>query len=242
MKSNILLKPLGGKAYGSIPHLPGSKHTDVSDRGLDEKGAKWFTDYSSNKDYWYLLEKLDGSSVCVADIGGSLIPLTRSGYSAKTSRYEQHQIFHKWVNENILKFNHLMDGHKINGEWLYQAHGTRYDIFERNQLFVAFDYFIDDIRQPYKTLVDYCREFGLCHAPILYEGHSGIDIKMANNLLGEFGKWGARELAEGCVWRWERFGCEKLKKYPIMMAKFVRPQKEVGKYLKSIPEIYNLVI
>lgn len=44
-------------------------------------------------------EKLDGSCVAVARVDGCIIPLTRAGYPAHTSPWEQHQLFEAWVWE-----------------------------------------------------------------------------------------------------------------------------------------------
>ena len=223
-------KPLGGKAYGSIPHLPGSKFGNREDKGVDEKAARFFIGERKLKptDRVIVLEKLDGSCVSVANIGGEIVPLTRSGYRAITSNYLQHHLFAAWVHEHQDRFERLKKGERICGEWLAQAHGTRYDLRERDP-FVAFDRFEGATRLPYQILIQYCNRNDLSYAPVLYfEYGRGCSVEDALDALGETGEYGALEIAEGCVWRWERDG-----EFPVMMAKYVRPGKEPGKYLES---------
>lgn len=225
-------KPLGGKAYGSIPHLPGSKFGNREDKGLDEKAARFFTGEQKlpKEDRIIVLEKLDGSCVSVANIDGESVPLIRSGYRAITSNYLQHHLFAVWVHEHQERFTALKPGERICGEWLAQAHGTRYDLSDGFDPFVPFDLFIGSIRQPYFALMQYCNHNNLWYAPVIYIGFGiGHAVEDALYKLGETGSYGALELAEGCVWRWERTD----PKFPIMMAKFVRPEKEPGKYLEG---------
>ncbi|MFA5378073.1 MAG: RNA ligase family protein [Dehalococcoidia bacterium] len=222
-------KPLNGKAYGSIPHLPGSKFGNRDDKGIDEKAARFFIDKPGKHDLIIVLEKLDGSCVSVANIGGEIVPLIRSGYRAITSKYLQHHLFAVWVHEHQERFNVLKPGERICGEWLAQAHGTRYDLTGRDP-FVAFDVFVGQIRQPYCVVNQYCNRNDLDFAPVLFWEHgSGCSIGEALLLLEETGHYGALERAEGCVWRWERSDPTVL----IMMAKYVRPDKTPGKYLES---------
>lgn len=68
----------------------------------------------------------------------------------------------------------------------------------------------------------------LRHVPILWWGREACSIMTAMRILGEFGYYGAQETAEGAVWRIERGGrCHAL-------AKYVRPEKEPGKYLEGV--------
>lgn len=223
-------KPLGGKAYGSIPHLPGSKFGNREDKGVDEKAARYFVEKTWKGDKIIVLEKLDGSCVSVANVNGEIVPLIRSGYKAITSKYLQHHYFAIWVHEHQDKFSWLVPGERVCGEWLAQAHGTRYDLNGRDP-FVAFDFFMDNVRQPYGMLAGFCHISKLAFAPVLAmtKDGEGISVQSALFLLGENGKYGATDPAEGCVWRWERSDDE----LPIMMAKYVRPSAEPGRYLES---------
>ena len=63
----------------------------------------------------------------------------------------QHHLFAEWVR---LPYNHdrfysvLCKGERIVGEWLAQAHGTRYRI-TLGEPFVCFDIMVDDTRLPF---------------------------------------------------------------------------------------------
>lgn len=224
-------KPLNGKAYGSIPHLPGSKFGNRDDKGVDEKAARFFLEKAGKKDRIIVLEKVDGTCVSVANINGEIVPLIRAGFPAISSSFFQHRLFAMWVFKNLGVFQSLNPGERICGEWLAQAHGTLYDLQGRSP-FVAFDLFRENERQPYPELMKFCDQ-KIQFAPILIERERfGITIEEAMESLGELGHYGAKETAEGCVWRWERDGWrEDPVRNPIMMAKFVRQEKEPGKYL-----------
>lgn len=131
-------KPLGGKSYGSIAHLPGSR-MGSGDHSCHSGQEKIALEKASDKhDVIIVQEKLDGSNVGVAKIEGKILALTRAGYLASTSPYEQHHRFAAWVEKNESKFDGLLaDGERLVGEWLLQAHGTRYRF--NHDPFIAFD-------------------------------------------------------------------------------------------------------
>lgn len=63
-----MTKPLGHKAYGSIPHLPNSR-LGVGDYHCHEGQARICCEKARDKhDRIIVTEKLDGSNVCVANI------------------------------------------------------------------------------------------------------------------------------------------------------------------------------
>lgn len=75
-------KPLGGKSYGSIPHLLGSR-LGPKDHHIHEGQHKICTErLRDNKDVIIVQEKLDGSCTAVAKINGEIVALGRSGYTA----------------------------------------------------------------------------------------------------------------------------------------------------------------
>lgn len=83
-------KPLGRKAYGSIPHLPGSR-LGPGDHQIHQGQAEILTGGTRDRyDEVVMQEKLDGSCVALANVDVLLVPMTRSGYPATTSKYEQH--------------------------------------------------------------------------------------------------------------------------------------------------------
>ena len=122
-------KPLGQKAYGSIPHLPGSRR-GPADKGLSEQQAQICTHRARDKhDIVTVQEKLDGSNCSVAKVNGRIVALGRAGYLAESSPFPQHHLFAKWVAANESRFSALLDeGERCCGEWLAQAHSTRYSL------------------------------------------------------------------------------------------------------------------
>lgn len=236
-------KPFLRKMYGSIPHLPGSKYGDRRDRGVTPGESKRFTERCKVGDKIIVTEKLDGSSVAVAKKDGRIIALMRAGYPCISSPYTQHRYFSLWVEERRCHFFDLLqEGEWICGEWLAQAHGTIYEIRPFRQPFVAFDMFQskekgNSERLLYHEFTDRVHGAGFIpHAPILWYDFDACSIDNAMKALGPNGHYGALEEAEGAVWRIERDGkCHAL-------AKFVRPEKEPGKYLEGVtgkPPIWN---
>jgi hypothetical protein len=228
------IKPLGRKSYGSIAHLPGSR-LGPGDHHCHPGQARICT--MKNRDRHDLIivqEKLDGSNVGIARIDGEIHALTRAGYAAATSPYEQHWLFARWVEINRERFlNVLQDGERLCGEWLLQAHATRYKLM--HEPFVAFDIMMADQRMPFAQFQARIEGSGVV-APALIHIGAPISIEQAFVLMGEFGRHGALDAVEGCVWRVERRGAVDF------LAKFVRPDKVDGHYLPEIsgqPAVYN---
>jgi hypothetical protein len=209
-------KPLGYKSYGSIPHLPGSRR-GPGDHGLSDQQARILTEKVRDRhDVVIVTEKLDGSNVCVARQNGKLIALGRSGYRAESSPYEQHQLFAAWVRRYPEYFDWLKDGCRVCGEWMIQAHGTRYS-FDCPP-FSPFDVMQGQVRMPLESWV--LKTGKLTETHILHIGGAcGIDTAL--ELLGDHG-FCCADKSEGCVWRVERKGqCD-------FLGKFVRPDKVDG--------------
>lgn len=218
-------KPLGIKAYGSIAHLPGSRMGPADHHCHDGQRAIATEKARDRHDVIIVQEKLDGSCVAVAKIGGEIIALGRSGYTAASSPYEQHRKFAAWVGENRNRFDSvLLDGERIVGEWLIQAHGTRYRI--AHDPFVSFDIMIGPIRMCYEEFKNRVAPGGF-QTPFLISSGGPVSIQAATETMGEFGKHGALDPVEGCVWRVERKG------KVDFLVKYVRPDKMDGKYLES---------
>lgn len=217
--------------YGSIPHLSTSKLTQQADKkitaGQEEILTKKARDW---KDLIIVTEKLDGSNVGVVRVMGTQYPITRAGYIAASSPYAQHTYFTEWFERNTKKFTWIPEGWRICGEWMAQAHGTKYDITYEHP-FVAFDIFTNlNKRIPYIDFVQFCSINGIQYVPLLHIGQP-ISIKNALALLGG-GRYGVCENPEGVVYRVERDG------EVDFLAKWVRADKEDGKYLDS--ELYNI--
>ena len=203
-------KPLGRKNYGSIPHLPDSR-MGSGDHSCHAGQARIATVKTRDKhDEIIVQEKLDGSNVGIARINDALVPLGRAGYTAISSPYKQHIMFHDWVMHplNYSRFmTALENGERLVGEWLAQAHSTRYNLFGRDP-FVAFDLMVDDKRLPYDKFCERTSGLGIAIPPLLHRGRA-LPIVYAMGRLeptipGHYGAYGAIEPVEGAIWRVER--------------------------------------
>lgn len=230
---NTARKPLGGKAYGSIPHLPGSRR-GPADKGLSEQQARICTHKARDKhDMITVQEKLDGSNVAVAKLAGQIVPLIRAGYEAISSNYEQHRHFAQWVFVNFARFDALLkEGERCVGEWLMEAHGTRYRL--PHEPFVVFDIMRGLERSLATEVCDRCKAVELTTPRIIHVG-GPFSIEQMLQVLEPSGH-GALDPVEGAVWRVERNGAVDF------LGKYVRPEKVDGKYLCDIsgePPIYH---
>lgn len=238
--TDTAVKPLGSKAYGHIPHLPGSR-LGPGDHHCHEGQARILTEKARDKwDRIIVTVKVDGSNVAVARIDGVIVPLIRAGYPACSSPQEQHQLFHQWAMLHQQQFlDCLNDGERLCGEWLALAHGTRYNFagfscYAYLEPFVAFDLMRGGTRATYAELVERAAQFAVVYdlsdgAPISTEAIKRL-LENAPRIHGEL------DPIEGAVWRCERKG-----KFEFI-AKWVRPDKIDGKYLPEIsgqPAVWN---
>jgi|GEM_PF-2485417 len=93
-------KPFNCKNYGSIGHLPNSRLGE-GDHCVTEGQARIATEKKRDRhDRIIVQEKLDGSNVGVGRLNNRIIPMSRAGYRAETSPFEQHHLFAKWVHQN----------------------------------------------------------------------------------------------------------------------------------------------
>src|SRR5215212_7803024 len=220
-------KPLGRKSYGSIGHLPGSR-LGPGDHRINDGQARILTTKARDRhDRIIVCEKLDGSNVAIANVGGAILALGRSGYLAQTSSYEQHQVFAAWVRDNSERFSFLKDGERVCGEWLAQAHGTRYQL--AHDPFVAFDIMRGDDRALFEEFAARMTEARVPMPKLLFnEQGQSFPVNDAMKMLGQFGFHGALEPAEGAVWRVERMG------KVDFLGKYVRADKVDGCYLPEL--------
>lgn len=224
------IKPLGGTAYGSIPHLNGSRR-GPADHGVNQGQHDICTRKARDKhDRIIVTEKLDGTNVAVAKIGGKIIPLIRAGYPAESSPREMHKLFHAWAMDREATFQGLLcEGERVCGEWIAQAHGTRYWVgcdgrrAGNTDPFIPFDLMLGNIRVPHDEYQ--CRIYPhFATASVIHVG-SPIDIETAMRLAEDQNSHMAIDPIEGLVYRVERFG------HVDFLAKFVRSDKVDGKYL-----------
>lgn len=219
------MKPLNMKNYGSIPHLLCSR-MGPADHACHPGQQKIATEKARDKhDHIIVLEKVDGSNVGIANVDGQICALTRAGYLASTSKYEQHHLFEDWVRrrEDFWR-DAIPPGCRVVGEWLAQAHGTRYTLPKGP--FVAFDLFNGTERQPLEAL----RRLAAGHnIPLPKILHIGGPLSVSDAMARHFdGCHGCLDEPEGAVWRVERKG------KVDFLVKFVRPDKIDGKYLPEI--------
>lgn len=219
-------KPLGHRAYGSIGHLPDSR-LGPGDHAVHEGQARICTEKARDRhDLITVQEKVDGGCVAVANHEGAIIALGRRGYLAQTSPFEQHQLFADWVRLNEPRFAAVLiyDGERLVGEWLAQAHGTKYDL--SHEPFVAFDIMRGHERVTVEELTLRAERAGFVTPSLIHQG-GPISVAVVRGYLDQSGH-GAIGGAEGAVWRVERRG------KVDFLAKWLRPDKVDGCYLPEV--------
>jgi len=235
----ITEKPLGGKAYGSIPHLPGSRLGPGDHKLPDGAGAILTEKLRTKHETVIVQEKLDGSCVAVALVGGVLYPLSRAGYLATTSPYRMHQMFDAWVWRNQDRFKAALgEGERLCGEWLVQAHGTRYDL--PHEPFVAFDLMrgnVNSERAVFSEFAVACEAGGFVTPRVIAvhdgtETKDGVSVEYVQSVLEPSGH-GALDPVEGAVWRLEDYDHKRGRRFVNIIAKWVRADKVDGCYLPT---------
>lgn len=232
------LKPLGRKAYGSIPHLPNSR-MGPGDHACHPGQARIATEKARDlHDHILVQEKLDGSCVAAALVAGQIVALSRAGYLASTSPFEQHHLWAEWVAQNEERFRAVLrDGERLVGEWLALAHGTRYRLL--HEPFVAFDLMVDARRLPFVEFGERVSA-GAFMLPSLIRAGNPLSVDAAMRSIGMYGAHGALDPVEGAVWRVERNrlidrrrGGER-RRVVDFVVKWVRPDKVDGCYLPEV--------
>lgn len=226
MTENV--KPLGGRSYGSIPHLPGSRRGPM-DYGLSEDQARMLTERANDKrDRVVVQEKLDGSNVAAVKLGGKILAITRAGYLAESSPFAQHHGWARWVEANATALDAMLaEGERVCGEWMMVAHGTRYAL--PHGPFVAFDIRSGKRRAGVDEVMGRCWAYGLPAPRVISDGPP-ISVAAVLAMLEPSGH-GAIDPVEGAVWRCERGDVTK----PTILAKFVTAGKVDGCYLSKRP-------
>ncbi len=228
------MKPLGRKNYGSIGHLPSSR-LGPGDHKVHDGQARICTEKTRDRhDVIWVTEKLDGSNVGIAKVAGAILALGRAGYLAQTSKYEQHQLFASWVRESEEFWSLVLnEGERLVGEWLAQAHSTRYSL--PRGPFAAFDIMIEEKRLPYQQIIDRCDLWNIPMPRLLHGDDRPVSVEYAMDAHGD-GDHGLLDKPEGVVYRVERKGAFDF------MAKWVDPNKIDGALLPEItgqPEVWN---
>ncbi len=221
-------KPLGHRSYGHIPHLSRSKKGSGDHRCSEGHERMATVQKKLKTDVIIVQEKVDGSNCTVAKINGQIVALGKAGYKAYTSNYKMHSLFAKWVEKNWKRFNELLiEGERIIGEWLIQAHGTRYDI--PHEPYIVFDIMKNGHeRLKYDEFSERVGRYDFIVPHLLHLGDS-ISIDDIIEKLEPSGH-GAIDPVEGAVWRIEK------KDKVDMLVKYVRPDKIDGFYLPKRDE------
>ncbi len=236
-------KPITGKNYGSIGHLPNSR-TGPADHCCPPGMARIATEKRRNKyDRVIVQEKLDGTNVGVVKVNDEIYAIQRAGYLANTSPYPMHHYFAKWVEKNKIRFYDLLqEGERVCGEWLIKAHGTIYEL--PHEPFVDFDLMVGKKRKIYVEFYQRVSEYDFVVSHLVQKGDS-ISVEDAMVKLGEFGFHGAKEKAEGLVYRVEtkrllKGSQDNEREWVVdFLCKYVRPDKIDGCYLDGDP-VWNV--
>lgn len=227
----MVYRPLGQKAYVSIPHLPGSR--TGADRHISLRQAERLTLKAPSGFEVVVQEKLDGSCVAAARIGDEIVALGRAGDLAAESRNAGRRLWAQWVAARQERFRALLrPGERVVGEWLALAHSTRYAL--THEPFVAFDLMHGKERATSSTLRV---RLGGTDFRLLHEVHRGaaISVETALSALGQGGH-GAVERPEGVVYRLES------RDDVALVAKHVRAEKLDGSLLEEnsgLPPVWN---
>lgn len=224
-------KPMNKKNYGSIPHFKSSQlgprehHITLGQELIATKKAR---DY---RDLVIVQEKLDGSNVGVVKLDGELIPIQRHGYLCQNSPHMQHRFFCEFVKQNETRFKSvLLEGERICGEWLIQAHGTIYEL--QHEPFVVFDIFTPaNERLTYHNFIMRVLPEKFIIPRLIHIGQS-FPLKAAIEAIKISGH-GASDGAEGFVYRVERLG------KVDFLAKYIPPGHDVGFFLKKSLCVWN---
>lgn len=242
-------KPLGHKAYTKIPHLPGSR-TGQSDTHAPRELARWCTHQCRPGDTVVVQEKLDGSCVSVALLGGEVIALGREGFRLGllpngvaprgfAAQNPGRRMFARWVERHEERFRAVLsNGEWLVGEWLALAHSTRYQL--AHEPFVVFDLCSTADAKTITSLSTGCADSRLKKGdfvrPHVVHRGAAIGIDEVDRALGPHGFHGALDRVEGAMWRVER------NEEVVFRAKFVRPGKTDGALLpenSGQPAIWN---
>ena len=218
-------KPLGQKSYGHIAHVPGSR-IGPGDHKVPLGMAKIVCEETRDRhDHIIVQVKVDGSNVSIANVDGEIVPLGRSGYRSYSSPWRQHHIFADWVYGQLERFEFLKPGERLCGEWMAQAHGTRYSL--PHEPFIAFDIMtIPHKRATYDELIQRVTPYDFVTPHLLSEGPPR-SIEWCKNAISNISPHGEIDRVEGVVWRCERRG------EVDFLCKWVHPDKEDGIYLPS---------
>lgn len=220
---------LGFRAYGSTPHLPGSR-MGPADHALHEGEARRCLSRARHpRDEVLVQEKLDGSCVAAARVGAEVLALGRGGRLAEQSEFPVRRAWARWVAQQQERLLAVLEpGERLVGEWLALAHATRYAL--AHEPLVVFDLLRGpSTRLPYDQLCARVHPAGFVTPALVHRG-APLAIAEALERLGPLGRHGALDLVEGAVWRVERAPLAGPRSVQLV-CKYVRPEKVDGALL-----------
>lgn len=218
--------------YGSIFHLPGSSMSDAGDRPINDPHCHLLTvktrQRKDHQDRLIVMEKADGSNHGVLKLDGKIHPVVRKGYPINLETSYVHEVyFAKWVFSQERLFREMLtEGERMIFENLSYRHSVPYVL--DTIPFMAIDLFEGPRRRTLADLESRVTGTGIPSPKVLYRDNQALAIPDALHLLGEFGLLGAKEPAEGLVYRLEYTSRDKGVGVELM-AKYVRPGFVPGK-------------
>lgn len=230
------IKPLARKGYGSTPHLLGSRVGPSDSHAEPSLCAILTTKVRNSHDRVIVTEKLDGSNMLAAKVDGNVLAISKAGYLAADTPWPMQRMFGRYVEDRRSVYDDLLDdGERLAGEWMLQAHGTRYEITDPKDLYVGFAIIGPKGRIPHDEFAERMDVAGLPRAHVISDGPA-LSQADAVEMLGERGFHKALDPVEGAVWVLETRGAFNT------IAKHVIPSKVDGKFLPLVsnaPDVWN---
>jgi len=154
--------------YPRTPHLPWSEGITKDDRILED------IKYLLNKDMVVSL-KMDGENTTMYQDHIHARSLDSADHPSR------HMVKGIW---SALRWR-IPEGWRICGENLYAKHSIYYkSLDDYFQVFFVFD--DKNICLGYDTTVDFCKDLGLTHVPVIFKGNWADALKMRDDLSRKF--------------------------------------------------------
>lgn len=209
------------RLFPRIGHLPGSRAA-ADDRHADPALAVRCTTRGHVGDRVIVSEKLDGTCVTIGREGGAVVARGREGGRCDASPNVGRRAFAAWVASQPARWAALVEGERLVLEWLVLAHAVRYAL--PHEPAVLLDLHRGGWR-PWDEVAARARALALPGAAVVHDG-GPCPLDEARERLGRHGQHGARDPAEGLVYRIEG-GDGRLR----ARAKWVRPGLVPGQWL-----------
>lgn len=234
--TQLIRTPIHG--YQPFPYLPESQRP-AGGIELPPVDAAICTEQAQEGDLVLVLEKLDGVSVGIARKYGELSPINGIGNTlTERAKGAEYKLFFQWFRRNRRRFTWLGDGERVMGEWLAQAHGTRYNLVGTGHapLVVVDIAKSNHWRAPYSETVSRCADAGLECAEILYMGGAvPVEDALARLSIDGLPVLGG-DTHEGVVYRVERRRGVRGNVGVETLAQYVRHEHRPHRYLPGFAD------